>query len=90
MPHCPALPMVAMLEQATQSGGCGFWYGLGMTLRAGKSKYLPCHSQVSRVNAGTSALTDSPDVALLAHARAEGMELDRPLALAQAQLDAAL
>ena len=25
MPHCPALPMVAMLEQATQSGGCGFW-----------------------------------------------------------------
>src|SRR5207245_7029738 len=30
-----------------------------------------------------------PDVTLLAHARAEGMELDRPLALTQPQLDAA-
>src|SRR2546425_552810 len=28
--------MVVMLEQATHSGGCGFWYGLGMTLRARK------------------------------------------------------
>jgi formate-dependent nitrite reductase membrane component NrfD len=37
MPHSPALPIVWMFEQATQSGGCGFWNGLGMTLRAGKS-----------------------------------------------------
>src|SRR5215469_7650793 len=41
MPHCPALPMVAMFEQATQRGGCGFWNGLGITLRAGKSKKRP-------------------------------------------------
>ena len=37
MPHWPASPMVRMFEQATQSGGCGFCNGFGITLRAGKS-----------------------------------------------------
>ena len=41
MPHWPALLIVAMFEHATQSGGCGFCRGFGMTLRAGKSKYWP-------------------------------------------------
>jgi len=38
MPHRPALAMVWMFEHATQSGGWGFCRGLGITLRAGKSK----------------------------------------------------
>jgi len=32
---------LSRLEQAAQSGGCGFWMGLGNTLRSGIEKYRP-------------------------------------------------
>ena len=45
MPRRPAMRIVSSCEHATHSGGCGFWRGLGMTLRSGKSKYSPWYSQ---------------------------------------------
>ena len=33
--------IVSRLEQATQTGGCGFCSGFGMTFRQGMEKYLP-------------------------------------------------
>ena len=41
MPSRAASLMVSRLEQATHSGGCGFWTGLGTMLRAGIEKYSP-------------------------------------------------
>ena len=41
MPSRAARWMVSRLEQATQSGGCGFCTGFGTTLRHGIEKYLP-------------------------------------------------
>ena len=41
IPSCAAKWMVSRFEHATQSGGCGFWTGLGTTLRTGIAKYLP-------------------------------------------------
>ena len=61
--------MVWMFEHATQSGGCGFWNGLGTTLRAAKSKYWQCHSHELRVNAGTSARTASSYTSRLSRTR---------------------
>src|SRR5215831_13011106 len=40
-PSSPASMNVGGLEHATQSGGCGFEYGLGRTLRSGIRKYFP-------------------------------------------------
>ena len=69
MPQRPALAIVVMFEQATHSGGCGFCIGLGTTLRAGKSKNSPCHSQRCSVKAGTSARTDSSHTSRLSRTR---------------------
>ncbi len=41
MPLRAASLIVSRLEQATQTGGCGFCTGFGTTLRQGISKYLP-------------------------------------------------
>ncbi len=41
IPSWAARWMVLRFEHATQSGGCGFCTGLGMTLRAGIEKYFP-------------------------------------------------
>ncbi len=41
MPRRPAISIVSSCEHATQSGGCGFWTGLGITLRQGMEKLLP-------------------------------------------------
>ena len=41
MPQRAAILMVSRLEQATQSGGCGFCTGFGTTLRHGISKNSP-------------------------------------------------
>ncbi len=69
MPHSPALAMVWMLEQATHSGGCGFWRDFGMTLRAGKSWYWPWNSQSSLVNIGRIARTASSQRSRLSRTR---------------------
>ena len=55
----PAMAMVSSCEQATHSGGCGFCRGLGITLRAGKSKYSPWYSHDVSLNIGISALMPS-------------------------------
>ncbi len=41
MPARAAAWMVSRVEQATQIGGCGFWYGFGTTLRQGMEKNCP-------------------------------------------------
>ena len=41
MPFWAARRIVSRREQATHSGGCGFWTGLGTTLRGGILTYSP-------------------------------------------------
>ena len=41
MPFSAASRMVSRRLQATHSGGCGFWTGLGTTLRGGMETYRP-------------------------------------------------
>ncbi len=41
MPSRAASLIVSRLEQATQSGGCGFCTGFGTTLRQGMEKNSP-------------------------------------------------
>jgi hypothetical protein len=43
MPRLAARWMVSRRLQATHSGGCGRWCGLGMTLRAGIRRYFPSY-----------------------------------------------
>ncbi len=41
MPSRAATIVVSRRDEATQSGGWGFWSGFGITLRAGMPKYAP-------------------------------------------------
>ena len=36
MPLRPTFPALRSLAAAIQHGGCGSWYGLGVTIRSGK------------------------------------------------------
>ena len=65
MPRSAAWIAVSGLETATQIGGCGFWYGFGMTLRSGIEKYLPCMENVSCVHIFGIARTASSHISFV-------------------------
>ena len=66
MPCCAARWMVSRRLHATQTGGCGFWRGLGTTLRGGIVTYVPVMAGERRL--GQAAQRDAQ--ALLPHRRA--------------------
>ena len=69
MPRRPAISIVSSWLQATHSGGCGCWRGLGMTLRSGKSKYSPWYSHPSSQNIGSRQRMASSHTARLSRKR---------------------
>ena len=69
MPRRPAISIVSICEHATQSGGCGFWRGLGSTLRRGNSKCVPLYSQASFQNMGSTQRTASSQTSRLSRKR---------------------
>ena len=54
-PRLPATAALPSLVAAIQAGGCGSWYGLGVTMRRGKSRYLPWNSKYSDSHMPTTA-----------------------------------
>ena len=92
MPSEAASLMVSRLEQATQTGGCGFCNGFGTTLRQGMEKYLPSNpgqgaitimlrhcSSASRHAARFSANTHTIAAQLEDRSGFSGTELDSPV-----------
>ena len=52
---CPATAALPSLVAAIQHGGCGSCTGLGVTMRRGKSRYLPWNSKYSSSHMRTTA-----------------------------------
>ncbi len=61
--------IVSICEHATHNGGCGFWRGLGMTLRSGKSTCSPWYSHASFQNIGRQHRTMSSHTSRLSRKR---------------------
>ena len=65
MPRSAAWTAVSGLVTATQSGGCGFCSGLGMTLRGGMEKCFPFQENVSCVHIFGIARRDSSHISFV-------------------------
>ena len=89
MPFCAARRIVSRREQATHSGGCGFWTGLGTTLRGGILTYSPS-TPVNGCSTMQRSATSRPFEPLLALQRgvdAEAGQLGLAGGLARAEVD---
>jgi hypothetical protein len=54
-PAPPATAALPAVVAAIQHGGCGSWTGFGVTIRRGKSRYLPWNSKYSDSHIWTTA-----------------------------------
>ena len=89
MPQRPAASMVSRWEQATHSGGCGFWRGFGQDVaqREVEVGAVVLHASVAEHrDQGAHGVLEH--LALVAEAPAEGVQLGDVRPLAEPELDA--